>query len=106
MIIGAIILTIMAVAANIGDVLTTQRGLALGAREANPFARWVFKVTSVQSAYWLKGLMALALAWVLRNFSVEVYCAVAFVMAATGSFATAHNTGVIARIMRRRAAGQ
>lgn len=101
MIFGAILFTILAVVANVGDVLTTQRGLALGAKESNPIAKWLFKVVGFYSAWWLKGLLVIALIFVYRNFSLEVYIVVCFVMAATGSFAMANNNGVIIRALRK-----
>jgi hypothetical protein len=100
---GAVIFTLFAIAANVGDILTTQRGLALGAKEANPIAKWLFEKTSVRAAWWLKGLLVIALVWTWFNASIEIYMAVCFVMFATGSYAVASNTGVIQKILKRKA---
>lgn len=104
MIVGAIIFTLLAIAAQVGDLLTTERGIELGAREKNPVAVWLVRNFGQWGFYGLKLLAALALLWSWFNLSPELYIVVCFAMFATGSYAVMNNTGVINRILKRRAA--
>lgn len=102
MTLGAIIFTILAIAAQVGDLLTTERGIELGAREKNPVAVWLYARFGQWGFYGLKILAALALLWSWFNLSTPLYCVVCFALAATGSYAVMNNTGVINRLLRRR----
>lgn len=103
---GVIIFTILAIAAQVGDLLTTERGIELGAREKNPVAVWLVSRFGQYGFYLLKALVALALLWSWFNLSTPLYIVVCFLMFATGGYAVANNTGVIQRILRRRAASK
>ncbi len=104
--IAAVILTLTAIAANVGDIWTTQRGLALGAKESNPVAKWIFAKLGVRAAWLLKAVMAGALAYVWLNWSTLVYCIAAGAMTASGAYATWHNYGVIQKRLAKRAAAE
>lgn len=102
MIVGAIIFTLLAITAQVGDLLTTERGIELGAREKNPVAVWLVRNTGQWGFYGLKILAALALVWSWFNLSIELYIVVCFLMFVTGTYAVMNNTGVIQRILRRK----
>lgn len=104
MTLGAIIFTLLAVAAQVGDLLTTERGIELGAREKNPVAVWLVRNFGQWGFYGLKILAGLVLAWSWFNLSPELYIVVCFLMFVTGGYAVANNTGVIQRLLRKRRA--
>jgi Domain of unknown function (DUF5658) len=102
MIFGAILFTLLAVLAQVGDLLTTERGIELRAREKNPVAVWLYARFGQWAFYGLKILAGLALVWSWFNLSIELYLVVCFLMFITGSYAVMNNTGVIQRILRRK----
>lgn len=101
MTLGVLIFTLLAIAAQVGDLLTTERGIELGAREKNPAAVLLVRNFGQWGFYGLKILAGLALVWCWFNLSPELYIVVCFLMFVTGSYAVMNNTQVIQRILRR-----
>ncbi len=99
---GALIFTMLAIVASIGDAMTTKAGLELGAKEKNPVAAFIFRITG-NRPYLFKFAFIIPLMIVsYLYFPLPFYIVVAFLVFVTGSYATAHNTGVIERIRRKK----
>lgn len=93
------LLFLLAIAASIGDVVTTKRFLALGITEANPIARWLFDRVGVAA-----GGALLKLLWVvpvvvadrLYPGHIAVKATLAFLVLLNG-YAVLHNLENIRR---------
>jgi hypothetical protein len=95
MIFGVIILTLAAIATNVGGILSTERGLARGTNDKNPIARCIFERTGVGAAWWLEALRAVVLVVLWFRPSLLPYCISAGAMTAAGAHATWHKHGVV-----------
>ena len=64
----SLLLSVLFIILNILDIVTTRKALALGAREANPFARLLMKHHLFLPA---KGLAALLIIWIMYAQETE-----------------------------------
>lgn len=100
--VGALIFTALAIAASIGDAMTTKEGLELGAKEKNPVAAFIFRITGNRPYLFKFAIIIPLMIAAYFYFSPGLYAVVAFLVFVTGAYATMHNTGVIQRIRRKR----
>jgi hypothetical protein len=98
----ALIFTALAIVASIGDAMTTKEGLELGAKEKNPIAAFIFRITGNRPYLFKFAIIIPLMVFAYLRFSIGLYCVVAFLVFATGGYAIANNTGVIQRIIRRK----